>query len=58
MFGFFVGWGVFWLLVWLFTFMLGIWGKSDGLMFTGGLGTVICVIYLIAVFLGKLATLI
>lgn len=54
MFGFFVGWGVFWLLVWLLALFVGILGRSDGLTGTGALGTVFCVIYLIAVVVGKL----
>lgn len=56
MFGFFVGWGVFWLLIWLAALVLGILGRSDGLQGLGGLGTAFCVIYLIAVFVGKLVS--
>lgn len=56
MFGFFVGWGVFWLLIWVTALIAGLLGKSDGLTGVGGLGTAFCVIYLIAVVVGKLVT--
>ena len=56
MFGFLVGWGVFWLLLWVTSFMAGILGNSDGLTGLGVLGTMVSVIFLIAVFVGKLVT--
>lgn len=54
MFGFFVGWGVFWLLLWMLALFVGLLGRSDGLTGMGALGTVFSVIYLIAVIVGKL----
>jgi hypothetical protein len=58
MFGFFVGWGVFWLLIWLVALVWGLLGRSDGLTGCGALGIAFSVIYLIAVVVGKLVTFI
>jgi hypothetical protein len=56
MFGFLVGWGVFWMLLWVASFIAGVLGNSDNLTGLGVLGTVVSVIFLIAVFVGKLVT--
>lgn len=53
MFGFMVGWGVFWLMLWVTALVAGLTGKSDGLTGTGAVGTILTVMYLIAVFVGK-----
>lgn len=56
MFGFLVGWGVFWMLLWVAAFIAGVLGNSDNLTGLGVLGTMVSVIFLIAVFVGKLVT--
>jgi hypothetical protein len=56
MFGFLVGWGVFWMLLWVASFIAGVLGNSDNLTGLGVLGTMVSVIFLIAVFVGKLVT--
>ena len=56
MFGFLVGWGIFWMLLWVASFLAGVLGNSDNLTGLGVLGTMVSVIFLIAVFVGKLVT--
>ncbi len=52
MFSFFIGWGVFWLLLWLGVFALGMGGEHDGMIGTGILLSFISAIYLISVLIG------
>jgi hypothetical protein len=56
MFAFLVGWGVFWLLIWLFVLVLGIASVKDDENFTGigVVGAFISMAYLIACVIGKL----
>lgn len=56
MFGFLIGWGVFWLLLWVVTWMVGLFTRHDGVQGGGILGTVLSLIYLIAVAVGKLVS--
>lgn len=55
MFGFLVGWGVFWLGMWIVVTLLGLFVKDDNITGVGGLGAIVSCIYLLAVFVGKLA---
>ncbi len=53
MFGFLIGWGVFWLLTWICMFVLGAFARMDNLTGFSVVGVLISVIYLIAVAVGK-----
>jgi len=57
MFSFLIGWGVFWLLVWLFVLTLGLLcGRDDeNLTGAGVVGAAISIAFLIACVIGKLA---
>jgi hypothetical protein len=52
MVGFFVGWGVFWLLTWLAALLIGYAADNAEMMGFGMLGAIISAIYLIAVIIG------
>ncbi len=54
MFGFLIGWGVFWLLCWVLAFALGALARMDELLGMGVIGAILSVIFLIAVFVGRL----
>jgi hypothetical protein len=54
MFGFAVGWGVFWLLIWLSTFVIGNIANNTDLKGYGILGILFSTIYLIALSVGRL----
>ena len=56
MFAFLVGWGVFWLLIWLFVLVIGLVTKedTDNLIGMGFVGAVVSIAYLIACAVGKL----
>lgn len=54
MFGFLVGWGVFWLLLWLFVFWVGHSNDNSDWEGAGVLFGAISVFYLVAVCVGRL----
>lgn len=56
MFGFLVGWGTFWLLLWVVTWMVGLIMRHEGFQGCGALGSIISLIFLIAVAVGKLVS--
>lgn len=56
MFGFLVGWGVFWLLLWVVCWMVGLLTRHEGFQGCGALGTMISLIFLIAVTVGRLVS--
>jgi hypothetical protein len=55
MFGFLVGWGVFWLLLWLLITLGGYGYKSNDAMSFGILGSLLSLLFLVAVVVGRLA---
>jgi hypothetical protein len=55
MFGFLVGWGVFWLLLWLLITLGGYRYKSNDTMGFGILGSLLSLLFLVAVVVGRLA---
>lgn len=52
MFGFLIGWGVFWALIW--GSMLAVWWTNPNINAVSAIGTAVSVIYLIAVYVGKI----
>lgn len=54
MFGILVGWGVFWLLLWMSVIVLGVAAKEDNWIGSGLLFTAISCFYLVAVFVGRM----
>lgn len=54
MFGFFIGWGVFWLLIWLALTFVGTAYQNQDLRGTGLFLSAISVIYIIAVIVGRM----
>ena len=54
MFGFLVGWGVFWLLIWLCVLFIGISTKEENWAAAGIVFGAISIFYLIAVIVGRL----
>lgn len=56
MFGFLVGWGVFWLLIWLGVLLIGVVSKEENWTGAGIMFGAISVFYLIAVIVGQLVT--
>lgn len=55
MFGFLIGWGVFWLLLWLLIALGGYRYKSDDALGIGVLGSLLSMLFLVAVVVGRLA---
>jgi len=55
MFGFFIGWGVFWLLIWAAVTLAGFAYRNQDICNTGQFMSAVSMIYLIAVIVGKLA---
>lgn len=53
---FIVGWGVFWLLLWAVVAGAAYLVRSDSMLFTGIIGAIVSVIYLIAVGIANLVT--
>lgn len=54
MFGFLIGLGVFWLLVWMFIFIVGVGTKEESMQGFGMLGVFITLFYLFSVAVGRL----
>lgn len=54
MFGFLIGLGVFWLLVWTFIFIVGVVAKEEWMQGWGVLGVFISLFYLFSVAVGRL----
>jgi hypothetical protein len=55
MFGFLIGWGVFWLILWAIMLILGVLVKSDGMLGWGAAGTILSMVFLMSVMVGRLA---
>lgn len=53
MFGFLIGWGVFWLLIWVTVMLVGLITNEDKWIGTGMLWIMISACYLIAVLVGR-----
>jgi hypothetical protein len=53
MFGFLVGWGVFWLLFWSFWAFAGYWSSKDQPLAVGLVGSITSIFFLIAVVVGR-----
>lgn len=51
---FLIGWGIFWLLGWIFLFLMGIVSRSEGTIGLGFIGICFSIFYLFAVWLGSL----
>jgi hypothetical protein len=56
MFGFLVGWGVFWLLIWFLLFVGGVIAESENAIGWGFIGSVLSAVFLFAVIVGKLVS--
>jgi hypothetical protein len=54
MFGFLIGWGVFWLLIWAVVLLTGLSTKEENWTAAGTVFGMISIIYLIAVIIGRL----
>ena len=55
MFGFLIGWGVFWFLIWALVLLAGLVTSEDNWIGTGMLMGLVSICYLIAVVVGKAA---
>jgi hypothetical protein len=56
MFAFLIGWSVFWLLLWLFVFAIGVYVKNESMVGDGFCFSGISAVFLLAVILGKLVS--
>lgn len=53
MFGFLLGWGIFWLLIWITVALIGHYTRSEEWLGAGTVFAVISIFYLIAVIVGN-----